>query len=321
MSRISTAILALFIGSLLATPLVAQDGMAFRFKAKPGDKQYYQISGVMEMSQKVAGQELDTKIASKQSIEREVNEPDKDGNTRLRTRTLRLQLDSEFPGIGPYKYDSSSTENNDGSQIGAALAPLYDAINGAIVEITLTPLGKVTKATGMAEAIKGAIQGNAIAQQFAAGSDSDEAVAHGLQDQFIEFPEKALSPGDEWEVPYEMNLPKLGKATGKTKYRYEGLDGDSGRARAYHKFTFSSSMDFDLDLKTDQVTATGKLKISNSSGTALFAADAGRLVSKKSETTVDGDITIEAGGMTIALQQSQKQTSELKLLDGPPKKD
>jgi hypothetical protein len=321
MSRISTAILALFVGSLLTTPLLAQDATTFRFKAKPGDKRYYQISSTVDMSQKIGGQDLTTKIASKQSIEREVTKSDKDGIVALRARSLRLQLNSEFPGGIEYKFDSDSTDNNDGSQIGAALGPLYDAINGAIVELTLTPQGKVTKATGLAEAIKGAIQDNAIAQQFAAGADSDEGVAHAMQDQFIEFPKKALSPGDEWEVPYDMTLPKLGTTTSTTKYKYEGLDEDSGQGKSIHKFTFTTSMDFDIDLKSDQFTATGKLKISNSSGTALFDAEAGRLVSKKSETTLGGDITIEAGGNTVPIQQEQNQKMELKLLDGPPKKD
>ena len=80
-------------------------------------------------------------------------------------------------------------------------------------------------------------------------------------------------------------------------------------------------MDFDLDLKTDAVTGTGKMKITSSKGTALFDAEAGKLISKNSETTIDGDITVVAGGMTIAIQQEQKQKIELKLLDGPPKKD
>ena len=320
MSRISTVILALLAGSLLSAPVFAQDAITFRLKAKPGDKRYYQISSTMEMSQKVAGQEVDTKMTSKQAIEREVTEPDKDGNITLRSKTLRLQMDSVFPGVGPYKYDSDSTENNDGSAIGAAVAPLYDAISGAVVDITVNPQGKVTKATGLAEAIKGAIQGNPIAQQFAAGSDSDEASAMGMRDQFIEFPKKALSPGDEWEVPYDMDLAKLGKATGTTKYKYEGLE-DSTRGKSIHKFTFTASMDFDLDLKTDAVTGTGKMKITSSKGTALFDAEAGKLISKNSETSIDGDITVVAGGMTIAIQQEQNQKIELKLIDGPPKKD
>jgi hypothetical protein len=318
MSRISTFLLALFVGSLLTAPLLAQDATTFRFKAKPGDKRYYEISSTMAMTQKVNGQEVDTKMASKQTIEREVTEPDKDGNITLRARTLRLQIKSVFPGVGPYKYDSDSTENNDGSAIGAAVAPLYDAISGAIVEMTVNPQGKVTKATGLAEAIKGAIQGNAIAQQFAAGANSDEAVAMGMRDQFIEFPKKALSPGDEWEVPYDMDLAKLGKATGTTKYKYEGLE-DSTRGKSIHKFTFTASMDFDVDLKTDAVT--GKMKISSSNGTALFNAETGQLISKKSETSIDGDLTVEAGGMTIPIQQEQNVKMELKLLDGPPKKD
>lgn len=318
MSRISTALLALFAASLLTAPLHAEDGLKFRFKAKTGDKGYYQVSSKMEMSQKIAGMDLDTTMDSKQTIEYEVNEPKEKGTIQLRSRTLRLQMTSNFPQIGEYKYDSKSTDNNDGSVIGAAVAPLYDAISGAITDITMTPQGDVKKATGLAEAVKGALGNNPIAQQFAAGADSDESVAHGMKEHFIQFPEKALAAGDEWEVPFDFTLPKLGKATGTTKYKYDGIDEESKR-KGLHKFTFTSTMDFDIDLKNDQVKATGRLSISDSSGTALFDADSGRLISKKSKTTVGGNLNIDAGGMAIAIQQEQTQNIEIKALDAPPK--
>ena len=80
-------------------------------------------------------------------------------------------------------------------------------------------------------------------------------------------------------------------------------------------------MDFDLDLKNDQVTATGKLTISGSAGTAMFDAESGTLVLKKSKTAIGGNLNITAGGMTITIEQEQTQAIQLKLLDGPPKKN
>ena len=47
MSRISTTLLTLFAASLLTAPLHAEDGLKFRFKAKTGDKGYYQVSSKM----------------------------------------------------------------------------------------------------------------------------------------------------------------------------------------------------------------------------------------------------------------------------------
>ena len=196
------------------------------------------------------------------------------------------------------------------------MAPLYDAIT----DITLTPRGDVKKATGLANAVKGVLQGNSIAPQFAAGADKDEAVAHGMKEYFIPFPDKALSPGDEWDVPFEFTLPKFGKATGTTKYRYEGIDKESKR-KDLHRFSFFSAMNFDLDLKNDKVTATGKLTISGSAGTAIFDAESGTLVLKKGKTTIGGNLNITAGGMTITIEQEQTQDIQLKLLNGHPKKN
>ena len=63
------------------------------------------------------------------------------------------------------------------------------------------------------------------------------------------------------------------------------------------------------------------MKITASKGIALFDAENGRLVSKKLEQTVGGDITVEAGGNVITITQEQDQNVEFKLLDGSPKKD
>lgn len=108
-----TIVASVLTAGLLTAQLHAEDGLKFRFKAKIGDKRYYEISSKMEMSQKIAGMDLDTKTASKQTIEREATEPTKEGTIALRSRTLRLQMTSSFPGVGEYRYDSNSTNSND----------------------------------------------------------------------------------------------------------------------------------------------------------------------------------------------------------------
>ena len=136
-----TIVASVLTAGRLTAQLHAEEGLKFRFKAKTGDKRYYEISSKMEMSQKIAGMDLDTKTASKQTVERKATEPTKEGTIALRSRTLRLQMTSSFPCVGEYWYDSNSTNNNDGSAIGAAVAALYDAIT----DITLTPRDDVKK--------------------------------------------------------------------------------------------------------------------------------------------------------------------------------
>ena len=56
-----TIVASVLTAGLLTAQLHAEEGLKFRFKAKTGDKRYYEISSKMEMSQKIAGMDLDTK--------------------------------------------------------------------------------------------------------------------------------------------------------------------------------------------------------------------------------------------------------------------
>ena len=298
----------------------AQDGQTFRYKAETGQRFYYSISTSMEQSQKVNNADISNKVETKTIVEREVLEPDEKGNHVFRTRTLHMTATLTFGPLGEYKYDSKSTENETGSAVGVALTPIFDAMSGAIVDVTVTPQGEVLKVKGLKEAIEGAIdKDNPIAAQVSLGMGSEETAKINYREYFIQFPDKAIAPGDDWEIPYQLKLANLGNLEGKTTNNYDGPETVDGRR--LHKISGTTDMKGDIEFKVAGIEVAGKVEISGSKTTSLFDTSSGALVSRVSEVTSDGDLVSIVGGMTIPIQQTQTQKVEIKQLDGPPREE
>jgi hypothetical protein len=136
------------------------------------------------------------------------------------------------------------------------------------------------------------------------------------QEAFDQFSEKPVKPGDKWEVPYELDLPKLGKAKGKWIYTYEGPDKVGERPTA--RIAVALEMEFDLDVEIGGMKVTGKLSAADAAGTIQFDPARGQTVSKKSKYTINGDMAIVVNGMTIDVRMNQKQSATLELLDKLP---
>ncbi len=309
--------LTLAVATLLSSPLQAAEGVVLRYKGRKGDKLYYEGKATMEMSQSVNNMDLDTKFDTHTSTEQEVTDVTEKGDIIARHKTLRLKMNAEFPVVGEYKYDSKSTDNDTGSQIGAILTPVNDAVSGAVVDVTTNNRGEVSKVKGLKEVMQGIIQNNPAAAQFAGGATTDEGAKMTYSEATVDFPEKALKDGDEWTKPYVLQLPQVGKLEGKVLYKYGGTTEVDGKT--LHLITFTNEMAIDVDQNLNGVKVTGKMEITASEGKALFDAGRGVLVSKEGSTTISGDLNIDVNGMLIPIKQSQTQKGSYKLLDGPPK--
>jgi hypothetical protein len=113
-----------------------------------------------------------------------------------------------------------------------------------------------------------------------------------------------------------MDLGKLGKVKAWTTYTYEGPDkvGDAKTVR----IAIAGEMTMELNLDQGGMKVTGTLTSSNLSGTVQFDPAAGRVVSIKRSLTIGGMLTVEAGGMTIPVDNQQEQISSFELLEKLP---
>lgn len=314
MSRLLWSLCAL---ALLPAPnLRAEEAIQFRYQYSPSAKLLYRTAVTASQKQNVAGMDVENSQKTTEISEISLVETAQDGNFKLQSENKRMKVEMDIGPLGKYNFDSTSKENEKGSVLGTSLTPMYESMTGAYTFLTLTPRGEVTELKGFEETIKNALKDNPIAAQFAGGG-TDEAAKMAYNMIMPIFPEKAISPGDTWEQPYNIALPKLGDMKGKRVLKFEGMESVNGQKVAKISVTTELSANINIDVE-NQAKVTGKVSVTKSSGTYLFDPAAGRLLKFEGSMEMDGDMTVEAGGQTIPIKQSQKQTQLYELIDKLP---
>ena len=310
--NVLSAALVLLLG---AGAVSAQEAVLLRYKMDENDKLAYRTTTTMKQTQNFAGQTLQTEFTQSDVSLRTLEKVDEKGNFTLKTENKRLLVKGDLGPAGTYTFDSTSNERARGNVVADAVNPLFDRLSGAILSVTISPRGEVVDAKGYEELIGDIVKDNPVAAQFAGGG-SDKAFKMGIAENFAQFAEQPVKPGDKWEVPYEVELPKLGKAQGKRIYTYVGPDKVGERPTA--KIDVVHELAFDLDVDSAGTKVTGKLSIDKSSGTVHFDPEKGQLVSLKHDYVLSGDISVETNGNTIPVKTEQNQSSTVELLDKLP---
>ncbi|HUG92382.1 MAG TPA: DUF6263 family protein [Planctomycetaceae bacterium] len=301
------------LGSLRAP---AEEAVLLRYKMQPGESRVYRSSTELKQTQNLMGMALENVISGSDVTVQTLDKVDDDGNFHVQSENRRIQATMNIGPLGEYKFDSRSSEKDRSSLAGAALTPIYEALTGAVIQVTHTPRGEVTEVKGLKELIgDNLLKDNPFAAQAAAGA-TDEGAKITYGDRFVDLPEGPVKPGDTWEQPYEITLPGLGTAKGKSAYKFEGHDRVGDRATV--KISVRDEMSFEVDLVQLGAKVTGSLSITSSSGTIQFDPEAGALVSKKSTQSLSGNLNVNANGQNIPIQQDQTQTTTVELLDKVP---
>ena len=304
---------------ICAVQASADDAVQFRYKMSKDDSLVFRATSVLKQTQKltVNGVDMTVETAMK-TIDvsvRTLGGKDDKGSFKLQSENLSMKIKAKIAQLGEYTFDSKFSDNEKSSTLGMSMTPIYESLSGAIANVTISPLGEVIEVKGLEELLKDALKDNPLGQQFAAGATKDGAkMAYG--EFYIQFSEKALKPGDTWEIPFEVKLPKIGTIKGKKIFKYEGPDkvGETKTA----KFSAQNELQIDINIDMGQAKVTGSLAVSKSSGTIQFDSERGQVLSSKSTMTMTGDLTVDAGGMTIPVSQTQTQTTIIELLDKLP---
>jgi hypothetical protein len=304
---------ALLVGAGLAQ---AQDNIKLRYKMKEGEQLPYRKTQKMQQTQTVNNTKVETDIASNEVTVWNLEKVDDKGNLQIKTKNKQLDVKVKIGPLGEYTFDSKKKENDKGGMLGGSLTPLYERLSGSSINITISPQGEVKDIKGLKELLGDVLQGNPIAEQFAGGGSEDAAKVNMAE--FVPYlPDKAISAGDKWETPFELNMPKIGKAKGKKVYWYQG-EGTVGKVKTA-KIDIAQEMNFDLNLNMDGAKVTGMLSITNSKGTIHFDPQRGIVVSMTAEYTLSGNINVSINGMDIPVATEQTQTITMELLDALPK--
>ena len=103
-------------------------------------------------------------------------------------------------------------------------------------------------------------------------------------------------------LPFEMKLPNVGTIKGTSKYTYIGPSEVNGRKTA--KLTESGDVSIELETTSGGAKVTGSLSSTDSTSTIHVDPQKGWVVSKSGKTTLSGNLTVEAGGQIINIEQT-----------------
>ena len=293
----------------------AEQAKTFRYKMQKDQPLIYRFTQTTKQTQKVNGRTIETEVGQTTVKVWTLEKIDEKGNFHLKDETRQLKAKIEIGPLGEYKYDSTAAEQESGTVLSEALNPVYDQLSTASLTVTVAPDGNILSVEGYEELLGDLLKDNPLASQLTGGG-SKEAAKLSLADQFIQFGENPVKPGDTWEKSYEIELGRIGKVQGKQVYTYVGPDKVGDRPTA--KFTVTYDLSVDIDINTQGSKVTGTLSTADASGTVQFDPENGRIVSKQTTLTLSGNLNISAGDQNFTVEISQTQTTKLELLDKLP---
>lgn len=308
-------LLALVVIAGASLPVArADEPVLLKYKFSPGDTAWYKTSQDMKSAQTINGTKIETTTKMETVYTRTVDEVSDKGRTTFKLKADSRKVSGDFSPVGKYEFDSKAKERDTSSQIGALLTPLLERLTGSEYQVVVDSLGHVTQVKGHAELIAHLVKDNPLAMQFGGGDNTSALLAE--QDVFLMLSDKPVKPGDVWQIPFDIELPNLGRTRGTVTCTYEGPDQVNGRKTA--RVGMSANLSFDLNLDQGGAKVTGMISSTTATATVQFDPEAGRIVSVKRALALSGTLSVDAGGMIIPVESQQEQSTTIEFLDKKP---
>lgn len=304
----TSVLLTLFV--FLPRSASAQNGVQLRYDFPKDEPVIYRTTTEMNQTMQFGGQTYENKVTQTEVNTLALQQITPEMNFKLRHVNMQLSVKADMGPAGTFNYDSKSAEREKGTALGNQLNPVFETLSGVEYDITITPQGKVEKLEGYKEIIETLVKDNPLAAQFTGGG-SEQAQKDGLAEIFFPLKDKPVAQGDSWEVPFELELPKVGKAKGKRVYKFEGpITEDNPNVVRLSVSMEETSFDFNLD--TEGAKITGSINVDSSKGDVRFDVEKGQVIQANLEYTLSGNIDIQAGERTLksTVKQTQKRSTQ-----------
>lgn len=312
MTRKLIPLLTLACPLLFSSASAADKPVKLQFKMKKGQKLIYRSSSQVNKTEKLNGMSIKTDLNTNAITTRTFKGTDKKGNFKLETEMKKIKMTAEIGPLGKYTYDSTSSDNEKSSMLGAWFTPVLDTVVGATINVTIQPNGKVLPVKGYKELVAEAVKASPMKAQY-----TNEAYRVEFGESLVNLPAKPVKKGDTWSEKYEIKMPGVGTLKRTIKYTHAG-DSKVG-SRKTIKITAVYDDSIEVDIKRTGQTITGTLTGSDSKAVIHFDPVAGQLVSKTKTSKQSGTLTVDVGGMSIGVETNQSTTQKYELLDKLPK--
>jgi hypothetical protein len=303
LSRIRLASVGLLAAVMLlvnAAPAPAQ--ATLRYKFKKGDKLNYVMEQKIAMTMSVAGKDIAMDMAQTIDTTWSVASVDEDGKAKMTQTITRVRFTMDGP-TGKVDYDSKEGKEPEGL-IGKMIGPIFSALAGADIDLSMDATGKVSDVKvpdKLSKAVKNLPGGGAgLGEMF-----SEDGLKQVIDQSGLVLPKEPVAKGKSWEQKVEFKSAG-GKMNVVSTNTYEGAVKKDGKEleRVSLKPVMTLTPDPDAQAKIT-------LKSQEAKGTAYFDNAAGRLV----ESNMTQNMEMQTSVMGMEFGQKLKQTVTMKLVD------
>lgn len=253
-----------------------------RWKFAPGDVLRHELrqESATEFSDG-EGAPLTTDLTQEMVFRVEVNRVRDDGSAELTQTIERIKFDASSAAVQNTHYDSSSEEPAEG--LGAMVAPMFDAMVGAPITLTMSPRGEVTDVV-LDEKLAESLKSNPMAKT-AGAVFSEAGLKRAIEQSSMVLPEGPSSDSQPVSVA-DVESP-FGVQRATTIYTFIGdADGSDGPVQAWKSKTELSFVG------TPPAGKTAKVSKQQSAGTVRFDAEAGRWLESEQEQSFTIESTV-----------------------------
>jgi hypothetical protein len=299
----------------LTVPAWGQGKLEWKFEK--GKTFYQEMKTDTDQTMKISGQTITQKQSQTFYFSWTPKEQSKDNKTwTVVQKIVGVKMEIEIGG-NKITYDST-TDSGQNNPLGEFFKQLVDS------EFTLTigENGKVEKIEGKDKFIDRLTKANQQMEPLLKEILSEDALKQMADPAFGALPGKEVKKDDTWKRDSTLDMGPIGKYKTTYTYTYEGKDKDK---KDLDRIKVTAKLDYSAPdpKKSPQLPfkiQKAKLDSKKASGSILFDPKAGRVVSSEMELELDGELTIEIGGMSTKVDLNQKQTTTVKTTDTNPVK-
>jgi hypothetical protein len=295
-TRLWLGIIGIVMVGGLAAPAQAQTTL--RYKFSKGDKLDYLVEQKIVMKMSIMGNDIKMDMVQKIDMSWNVLSVDSDGNAKMVQKFDRFRFTMDGP-TGKIDYDSKEDKLPEGP-IGQLIGPIFKAMAGTEISLTMTPRGESKDVKISEEFVK------KIKETMVPGLGdmfSEESLKQMASQGGVMLPQEPVTKGKTWDQKLEVKTP-LGKTIVSNAYTYDGEITRDGKKLQAINVKPSTKIESDPNAQ-----AQVKVKSVEGKGTSYFDNSAGRIV--ETTSTQETDQEISANGMTIG--QTINQTTTMKL--------
>jgi hypothetical protein len=312
---------SLVLAGLVTASAAAQD-VTLEWKLVK-DKPFYQtMNTTTDQTMKVMGTDVTQKQDQTFYFSWTPTEDPKDGKLKLRQKIIGLKMNIDIGG-SKINYDSTVKDNPAGTN--NPLNKFFDALNNVEFTVTLdTKANKVTDISDPGEFVKKLSDQNPQMRPLLEKILSKQALIDMADPTFAALPGGKKKKGDTWDRSTTLDMGPIGKYETKYTYTFEGPV-DPKKADGDQKISVKSTLTY---TPPDEKVAAGlpfkikaaQLEGKDSTGTVIYDPKAGMIKSSTLGLTLTGNLTIEIGQQSTAVDLTQKQATTNTYSDKDPTK-